>query len=156
MENINDLIDKNLSIIFQAEDGETWHTNFVDIEGNKLFDNFRSTRFAEQMEKRGLIEITNELSTITEFGYSVAKNGGWLRYLESKNEREIFEEKKSSERSKLEIQLAKSNLEANELNKRIAKRNKKNEKNNTVATWINILIGAINIGLLAWQILKQK
>ena len=28
-------------------------------------------------------------------------------------------------------------------------------KNNKITTWINILIGIINIGLLIWQVLKN-
>lgn len=59
-------------------------------------------------------------------------------------------------REDLELTLAKSNLEANELNKKIAKQNAKNENQNKISTWINIVIGIINIGLLIWQILKAE
>ncbi|MBA0885145.1 hypothetical protein [Flavobacterium undicola] len=63
-------------------------------------------------------------------------------------------EEKKIKKEKFEIKLAESNLAANKLNKKIAKQNLKNEKNNKITTWINILIGIINIGLLIWQVLK--
>ena len=58
---------------------------------------------------------------------------------------ESFE--KLEEENSLQIRLAKSNLEANEFQKKIAKRN-------TIAMWLNIAIGALNVALLAWQLLK--
>ena len=64
--------------------------------------------------------------------------------------------KKQSERENLELELAKSNLEANELNKKNAEQNKRNEKSNRIGMWINILIGIINLGLIVWQILTKK
>jgi hypothetical protein len=48
----------------------------------------------------------------------------------------------------IEIALAKSNIEANKLNAKVAKRN-------MWAFIINILFGAINISILIWQILKS-
>ena len=44
----------------------------------------------------------------------------------------------------IELKLAESNIKANKLNKKVAKRN----KNETI---INIIIGLINIGILIWQ-----
>ena len=52
--------------------------------------------------------------------------------------------KKQEKREELEFELAESNIQANKLNKKIAKRNKKE-------TIINIVIGLINIGILIWQ-----
>jgi replicative superfamily II helicase len=63
-------------------------------------------------------------------------------------------EEKKIKKEEFEFELAKSNLAANKLNKKIAKRNLKNEKNNKVTTWINIVLGIINIGLLIWQVIK--
>lgn len=48
-----------------------------------------------------------------------------------------------------EKKLSGSNIKANELNKKISKRN----KNETI---INIILGIINIGLLIWQIVKSE
>lgn len=66
------------------------------------------------------------------------------------------ESEKIAEKENLELELAKSNIEANILNKKMAKLNAKNEKRNQITTWINIGIGLINIGILIWQIIKVK
>ena len=52
--------------------------------------------------------------------------------------------KKQEKRENLEFELAESNIRANELNIKVAKRNKRE-------TIINIIIGLINIGILIWQ-----
>lgn len=65
-------------------------------------------------------------------------------------------EAQQKELGKLELELAKSNIEANQLNREVAARNQKNEKSNNIATWINVGIGVLNIGLLAWQLLHSK
>lgn len=63
-------------------------------------------------------------------------------------------EEKKIKKEEFEFELAKSNLAANKLNQKIAKPNLKNEKNNKVTTWINIVLGIINIDLLIWQVIK--
>lgn len=83
---------------------------------------------------------------------SFINNGGFAKIAELENEKEL----KLSEKETLEIDLAKSNLEANKLNKKIAKQNTENEKKNRFSTWVNIGIGFINAGLLIWQILKSE
>jgi hypothetical protein len=65
---------------------------------------------------------------------------------------EFMERETSDELKRLEIELANSNIEANELNAKIAAQNVKNEKKNIFATWVNISIGLLNIVLLAIQI----
>jgi hypothetical protein len=54
--------------------------------------------------------------------------------------------KKQEKREDLEFELAESNIRANKLNKKIAKRNKRE-------TIINIVLGLINIGILIWQLI---
>jgi hypothetical protein len=83
---------------------------------------------------------------------SFINNGGFAKITELENEKEL----KLSEKETLEIDLAKSNLEANKLNKKIAKQNTENENKNRFSTWDNIGIGFINAGLLIWQILKSE
>ncbi|PWJ96815.1 hypothetical protein BC749_10992 [Flavobacterium araucananum] len=79
------------------------------------------------------------------------ENGGFSKIEEIKIKNETNKVKKEE----FEYLLAKSNLEANKLNKKIANQNLKNERNNKVTSWINIVLGAINIGLLIWQIIKK-
>ena len=85
--------------------------------------------------------------------FLMLKKKGWeftsFKDIESK---ELAKELKEN----LEMDLAKSNLEANKLNKKIAKQNTENEKKNRISTWVNIGMGIINAGLLIWQILKSE
>jgi len=60
---------------------------------------------------------------------------------EKREQAELEQEKKHKD---LEFKLAESNIRANELNEKIAKRNKRE-------TIINIILGLINIGILIWQ-----
>jgi hypothetical protein len=156
MKNINGLIEVNLKLLSEVDRNAMFFDDFIDCDGNELHATFRTDFFASEMEKRGLISITNFICLITEFGLNIVENGGWNKYLiETKNAENLSNEQKSL-RDKLELDLAKSNLEANELNRKIAKQNKENEKKNRISTWINIGIGFINILLLIWQILKAE
>ena len=80
-------------------------------------------------------------------------NEGGFAQIHKENE---LKSNKVLDKEKLEKDLAISNLEANELNKKIAKQNRENEKLNKISTWINIGLGIINIALLVWQILKSE
>lgn len=112
-----------------------------------------------------LQEIKDESNGITTINLNnrikyISINGAAQMFLDQGGfEKKEVDSKSTSDFSKtkdnLEIELAKSNLEANRLNKKNAKQNEKNEKNNKIATWINVGIGIINIGLLIWQILKD-
>ncbi|MCC4228183.1 hypothetical protein LL279_08250 [Zunongwangia profunda] len=155
-ENINELIDINLKLLSESQGGKLFHIDFVDENSKRLKD---SQRFSEILVKKGLVDLepTKRMRCdITEYGFNIAKNGGWLNYLERKAEQEKQVKKEDKEKENLEFELAKSNLEANNLNKKIAKQNEKNQKNNRIATWINVSVGVINVGLLVWQILKDK
>lgn len=55
----------------------------------------------------------------------------------------------------LEIELAKSNLEANKLNKEIAKRNSESEKFNKRISIFNFIFVILNFFILIWQIIKS-
>jgi hypothetical protein len=156
MKNINELIEVNLKLLSEVNRNSMFFDDFIDCDGNELHATFRTDFFASEMEKRGLISITNFICFITEFGLNIVENGGWNKYLTETKNAEILSQKQKSIRDKLETDLAKSNLEANELNRKIAKQNKENEKKNRVSTWINIGIGFINILLLIWQILKSE
>ncbi len=69
-------------------------------------------------------------------------------------EKDLAKTKASELKEKLEIDLAKSNIEANILNREIAKQNTKNQKKNNISTWVNIAIGILNFSALLWQIIK--
>lgn len=69
-------------------------------------------------------------------------------------EKELAKAKSVAEKEKLEIDLAKSNIEANILNREVAEQNTKNQKRNNISTWVNIVIGILNFLALMWQIIK--
>lgn len=87
----------------------------------------------------------------TDYTRAFLKNGGFTNIYEV----EKVKNNKIESKNKLETKLTKSNIEANKLNERIAERNEKNERTNIISTWVNIAIGVLNAGLLAWQILKD-
>jgi hypothetical protein len=154
MKNINELIEVNLKLLSEVPRNSMFFDDFIDCDGNELQATFRTDFFASEMEKRNLITIKDFLCFITEFGLNIVENGGWNKYLiETEKAKKISQNQKTI-KDKLELDLAKSNLEANELNKKIAKQNKKNEKRNRVSTWINIIIGILNFSALIWQIIK--
>lgn len=156
IENIDELIDKNLKIIFDTDKKSVMRTEFVELNDRKLYE---SQRLAEIMDEKNLIKLEYSKKyrcDLTEFGLEVSQNGGWLEYLKNKAKTDKKLKEEIKKRDELEYELAKSNIEANKLNQKIAKQNAKNEKSNKIATWVNVAIGIINIGLLVWQIVKAK
>lgn len=69
-------------------------------------------------------------------------------------ENEYNKQKQKEEKEILEIELAKSNIDANKLNAEIAKKNERNRRANNIATWINVSVGLINLGIIIWQLMK--
>ena len=79
-------------------------------------------------------------------------SGGFIKKYndeQKRKEQDKIQFLKTKEKEDLEIELAKSNIEANKINKKVAARNKKE-------TIINIILGLVNIGLLIWQLLKTE
>ena len=152
--NINELIDFNLNLLKEGMDIrplELKNTN------SNLLNDEKSLALFNKMISESLI-FTDQFKRIqlSTRAYEIINIGGWLKY-KTDIENEIIEtENRNKLKEKLEIDLAKSNLKANELNKRMAKQNAKNEKKNRISTWINIGIGVINVCLLIWQILKSE
>ena len=107
-ENINELIDINLKLLSESQGGKLFHIDFVDENSKRLKD---SQRFSEILVKKGLVDLepTKRMRCdITEYGFNIAKNGGWLNYLERKAEQEKQVKKEDKEKENLEFELAKS------------------------------------------------
>jgi hypothetical protein len=79
-------------------------------------------------------------------------NGGFVKIAELETEKEL----KLSEKESLEIDLAKSNLEANKLNQEVAERNAKSEKFNKRLSIFNFIFIILNFCILIWQIIKAE
>ena len=84
--------------------------------------------------------------------FLLLKKKGWdftsFKDIESKELSKEFKDK-------LEIELAKSNLEANKLNIEISERNLKSEKFNKRMSIFNFIFVILNFGILIWQIIKS-
>ena len=152
--NINELIDFNLNLLKEGLDIFALELRNIN---NKILDDEKSLALFNKMISESLI-FTDQYKRIqlSTGGYEILNNGGWLKYI-TDNENEKTETAiRNKLKETLEIDLAKSNLEANELNRKIAKQNKENEKKNRVSTWVNIIIGLLNFLALIWQILKAE
>ncbi|WP_445721626.1 hypothetical protein [Flavobacterium sp.] len=155
IDNLNKLIDINLKIISESDKNSDFQlTHFVNINGKRLDSKNESEKFGELMEREGLIKVNGEFCSLEKLGLQAYNYGGWTKFLTDQENRENEIELKQREKENLELKLAKSNLEANKVNKKNAKSNEKNERKNRITTWINIIMGILNIGLLLLQILK--
>lgn len=130
----NEIIDKILEQLFKSDSTPTSIAHFIcktfDIEEKKY------APFVDRLEAEGLANSHNVryLMTITDFGRQVCKKGGWLVHLDNS----VKERQRQLDREQLEIDLTKSNIEANKLNQINARQNKR-------ATIVNIVIGIINL-----------
>ncbi|RKS42665.1 hypothetical protein BC962_3122 [Gillisia mitskevichiae] len=116
-DNLNQLIDLNLELLSNKENNSEFFYEFLNLEKQQFqqLGKFReSERLAESMQEKGLIKIDKELAILTEFGYKVAKIGGWSLYLKAKSEKEKKITSENQEKDKLELdnlKLQKDNLE---------------------------------------------
>ena len=95
-EDIDILIDINLTKIAESEDFSAYRTNFVESSGGELADT-DSTTVAKSMDLKGLINLhpAGYKCDIMPFGHEVHNSGGWLKYLANRdNEREEAKQKK--------------------------------------------------------------
>ena len=113
------------------------------------------TYYFDLLKEKKVVRIEKGINNKTDI-YSIdiktkefLRQGGFRKEVQD----ELKRIKESSEKEKLEIELAKSNLEANELNKSIAAKNEKDKKRNKTERIINISLGVLNLVLLVVQIL---
>ena len=78
---VNEIIEVNLQLLFSSKNQSLIFSEFKDKNGKKLV---QVIEFLQLMEKKKLIEIENNMCTLTEFGKNIVKNGGWLEYLKKK------------------------------------------------------------------------
>lgn len=157
MKNLAEITEKNLPKIFDYHEKNRafYISDFEGLE-DEFFNKYDCERIATYMENHGLIDWDVERVHLTEFGENVIKHGNWLSVQEKQKKREEEISNSAKEKERLELDLAKSNLEANRINAIEAKRNQRDRKHNRITTWINIAIGILNFGILIWQILKNQ
>ena len=143
---VNEYIKDDLEVFmisdFLKEDKEHLSERKDQAESYKLADNIENFGLKKNLFK----PYKGHLLSLSEKGIELRDlKKGYLKFV-----------KKDNFKEDLEIKLAKSNLQANKINKKIAKKNTANEKFNRISTIINIIIGALNIGLLIWQLSKAE
>jgi hypothetical protein len=99
MENINELIDKNLKLLYDSKDSMLASIHFLDINNKQLSNNSKAERFANELVERNLVTKNGMMCILKEYGLEIVKNGGWLKHVENKK----TEENRNSERE-IEIQ----------------------------------------------------
>ena len=106
-ENQNDInIDNNLKIICESENPYKFIlSHFIDAKGNRLDLKSNHERFAELMEREGLIRGTNGFCSIERFGLKVFNSGGWLEYLSNQEKQETEFELKKQEKELLDTEI---------------------------------------------------
>lgn len=98
------------------------------------------------LESEDLALLKNKLEIIiSKKGLQICKDGGWLKHRENiKNEHKykLFKEQ-------LEIDLAQSNIEANQINKKATERNRKQNIFIICATILNLILLAIQLYIMS-------
>ena len=113
--------------------------NKEGVVGFSHDDSEKRIRASKRLEREGFIKQKGRHTyDLTEKGQKAVDLGGYEKFKE-----EI--EGKEAEKEQLEIDLAKSNIEANRINR-------KNAKFNRYAIIVNLILGALNVVLLIWQI----
>jgi outer membrane protein OmpA-like peptidoglycan-associated protein len=109
MKDINKLIDTNLNLLFSAENNEMYYNNFLDVNGERTYNDVLSKLFAEELQKKELVKIYESLCILTEKGKLIVNEGGWYKYLEKQKQ---FE-KRIEEKENLEFEKSKVDLSLN-------------------------------------------
>jgi hypothetical protein len=82
-ENIDELIEVNLKLLYTSKSQFMMRINFKDKCGFNLKN---STAFAEILDNKGLVKLEQSQGfrcDLTDFGRQVYENGGWNEYLKS-------------------------------------------------------------------------
>ena len=82
-ENIDELVDVNLKLLYTSKSQFMMRINFKDEYGFNLKN---SKAFAETLEEKGLIVLEADQGfrcDLTDFGKQIYENGGWIVHLKS-------------------------------------------------------------------------
>jgi hypothetical protein len=120
IEELDNLTEINLKILFDSSRKEIEITDFKDDKDERLMSRYNGVsvdRLIRYMEKYDLIETFEDTSRITTKGDEIAENGGWLKYRNDllkieKIELSHLKEKDNIafEKSKIDLELAKKML----------------------------------------------
>ncbi len=94
MENINELIEKNLKLLYDSKDNMLASIHFLDIHNKQLMNHSKAERFANELVERKLVTKNDMICVLKEYGFEIVKNGGWLKHIENKKAEESFNSKR--------------------------------------------------------------
>ncbi|MBW4359142.1 hypothetical protein [Flavobacterium taihuense] len=89
-ENIDELIEVNLKLLYTSKSQFMMRINFKDEFGFNLKN---SKRFAEILDHKGLVVLEKEQGfrcDLTDFGRQIYEDGGWAKYSETVESLEEF------------------------------------------------------------------
>ena len=116
-EDINKLIDINLSILYENKGGDFLISHFIDSNGKEFGLIKIAQRFASKMKSQKLISINGDFANIEELGEKIYESGGWIKYLTEKEKTETqntknlkFKEDLDLEKTQIDLELAKRML----------------------------------------------
>lgn len=150
---LNQLIDNNLKIISGSKLSYSNIYDLVDKDGYG-YTTFDAEIFADKMVNKLLIERHGDRISLTEIGKDIISKGGWLAHLDRLVESKAKQQIKLDQRELLETELAKSNIEANKLNAKIAEQNRKDRRLNKIFLIINVVFMALNMLVAVLQLMK--
>lgn len=105
-DNIEKLIDENLSKIKNSTRQQMWVSHFIGVD-NKSLNRTDRLRVAELMESYNLIDLTpnKKRADLSPFGYDVISLGGWIKYNESEKQKEQELKEKNIYKENLELEI---------------------------------------------------
>ena len=143
----NEWIDANMENICNHKSGRIKYVNTNNKSPNKV----ETDKIAQELSLLDLADANAMSATLRPLGEHVCKVGGWLRHLEIEQQVDTLKKFNQTQKEELEIELAKSNIEANRLNARIAERNGRDSRFNKIFLIINAVFAAINVLILILQ-----
>ncbi|MTE26006.1 hypothetical protein [Winogradskyella ouciana] len=104
-ENINELIELNLTKISESPNRLIFMYELVDLKNNDLNDFNKMNKLAKAMQDRGLVDFINERLDLKEHGYEVYKSGGWIKFNNLQSEIEKSEIERTKYKGDLELKI---------------------------------------------------
>ncbi|MGO4905715.1 hypothetical protein [Flavobacterium sp. W20_MBD1_R3] len=134
-------------------------SKFKQFPNNEVHKDSFATMVEDPKKRSFILNIlVNELKLIDDIDtqlYRINLKGLNFTSFKEIEEKELAKAKAVSEKEKLEIDLAKSNIDANILNREVAERNFKSERFNKKMSILNFIFIICNFCILIWQIITS-
>jgi hypothetical protein len=102
-ERLNEIIDKNLKLIFDLKTQSSMRLYDLD---DKSYNDIDTKRLAIIMRGEKLVSVSGRKCDIATFGLEVSKEGGWLTHLENEAKTKSEQQAKIDTKERLETKIA--------------------------------------------------